>query len=497
MSVSMLVGIALPSFDQHGDEINEGKVKTRLNLIPEDHRFNVPVKLSSWTFHYSHTLLPRRYVSVEDSEGKELLLDVKVTAKRLHLSHSEVKEMTRDGKLDKLIQQARRVSKLFAEMEKNQIVLGSHDSKKFLNMIHELKKDNGGIAIRTRLKEREYLLDKNKNGFVDMYRIEEVLGGGKFGIVRSMVDVLKNRKIPIVIKEVYVQKRLQENDSNIDENEEKKNSSIKQDGLIAKEANQSHIDAENEYLLLCHLHKNGKITGIQYAPFKFLKILDPDSLKLITAYITPKYDRNFCEEIERLDELESREPEMALQAKLFQFYQHLSGLTHLHENGILHGDIKPGNILVKLNSKGMLVSDIADLGGAMMSISERRMRSVYTRAYYPESDLKAKRHVTENRDYREMEEKRDVFALGMVFYKTLTHNHRPYDLTPEGYVDVQSAYQEMTDPRIPKKLQILIKQMLDPDHSRRPSAYEGFKQLDSLLHDYPEILVQLVELANP
>jgi serine/threonine protein kinase len=38
------------------------------------------------------------------------------------------------------------------------------------------------------------------------------------------------------------------------------------------------------------------------------------------------------------------------------------GLCYLHESGVVHGDLKPGNVLLKAASQGRLTAKLADFG---------------------------------------------------------------------------------------------------------------------------------------
>lgn len=92
-------------------------------------------------------------------------------------------------------------------------------------------------------------------------------------------------------------------------------------------------------------------------------------------------------------------------------YQILKGLTHLHNNGLFHRDVKPENILIKLTPMGELIK-LADLGS---------VRGIYSQPPYTE--------YISTRWYRSPEclltvgnygPKMDVWATGCVFYEILT-----------------------------------------------------------------------------
>ncbi|KAL3278819.1 hypothetical protein HHI36_016339 [Cryptolaemus montrouzieri] len=95
----------------------------------------------------------------------------------------------------------------------------------------------------------------------------------------------------------------------------------------------------------------------------------------------------------------------------FFLYQILKGLTHLHNHGLFHRDVKPENILIKMTSLGELIK-LADLGS---------VRGIYSEPPYTE--------YISTRWYRSPEclltvgnygPKMDVWATGCVFYEMLT-----------------------------------------------------------------------------
>ncbi|KAK9885081.1 hypothetical protein WA026_009306 [Henosepilachna vigintioctopunctata] len=99
-----------------------------------------------------------------------------------------------------------------------------------------------------------------------------------------------------------------------------------------------------------------------------------------------------------------------IRVKVF-LYQILKGLTHLHNHGLFHRDVKPENILIKMTNLGELIK-LADLGS---------VRGIYSEPPYTE--------YISTRWYRSPEclltvgnygPKMDVWATGCVFYEMLT-----------------------------------------------------------------------------
>jgi len=108
--------------------------------------------------------------------------------------------------------------------------------------------------------------------------------------------------------------------------------------------------------------------------------------------------------------------------------QHISfGLSYLHlsDMPIVHGDIKPSNILLSFNSQERIVIKLSDFGfsrkissapyGPVIGGTKQFMaRECFNNEFYPATD---------------------VYALGVIFYILLT-NHFPYDVDRYTLVEI-------------------------------------------------------------
>ncbi len=149
------------------------------------------------------------------------------------------------------------------------------------------------------------------------------------------------------------------------------------------------------------------------------------------------------------------------------------GLKYAHEKGIIHRDIKPGNIMISMNGE----VKITDFGIAVKT--ERTEESDLTRtgtilgtpAYMSPEQIRSPKTV----DYRT-----DIYSLGILMYEMLTGN-RPYgnDFSMENIVNIRKGkYTPLrkTDVVIPDFLNSLIKKMIAPTRSAR------FNSLNSLIN---------------
>ena len=90
----------------------------------------------------------------------------------------------------------------------------------------------------------------------------------------------------------------------------------------------------------------------------------------------------------------------------------LDGLAHLHDRGIYHRDIKPGNILV--TSEGVPV--LIDFGSARQRLSERSMTVVESAGYTPFEQLQSRGNVGPWSD---------LYALAATLVKVMTGEAPP------------------------------------------------------------------------
>jgi serine/threonine protein kinase len=98
----------------------------------------------------------------------------------------------------------------------------------------------------------------------------------------------------------------------------------------------------------------------------------------------------------------------------------LSALNHAHQQGIVHCDIKPENILLQLNPGGW-TARISDFGIARLSkeAHESEMGHTGSPAY-----------MAPERFYNQHPKASDLYAVGVILYELLL-GHRPFSGTPD------------------------------------------------------------------
>ena len=90
----------------------------------------------------------------------------------------------------------------------------------------------------------------------------------------------------------------------------------------------------------------------------------------------------------------------------------LDALAHLHDRGIYHRDIKPGNILI--NTEG--IPTLIDFGSARQRLSERSLTVIESPGYTPFEQLESRGNVGPWSD---------LYALGGTIFKALTGEAPP------------------------------------------------------------------------
>jgi serine/threonine protein kinase len=159
----------------------------------------------------------------------------------------------------------------------------------------------------------------------------------------------------------------------------------------------------------------------------------------------------------------------------------LGALKYLHEKGIVHGDIKPPNILYCIQDDGTITYKLADFDGARRISGDERHASVPSLATLP--------YCSPHRlSTCAQEPECDIWALGVTLH-ALRHGRFPFPSTPPLRADVQVArcimkgqlvlfeYSEATDDPAEVELRALIEATLTLSVANRPTASALYSQV--------------------
>jgi serine/threonine protein kinase len=126
------------------------------------------------------------------------------------------------------------------------------------------------------------------------------------------------------------------------------------------------------------------------------------------------------------------------------FERLLAGLSYLHANGVIHGDIKPQNIILQPESHGAVM---IDFGLSMVKPTGRDVNIGYTAHFSPPEQLST--------DRKPLIPESDFYALGMTMIYALT-----------------GKLTKRTDPamkKIPEEMRQFLLDLTHPDILKRPN----------------------------
>lgn len=156
------------------------------------------------------------------------------------------------------------------------------------------------------------------------------------------------------------------------------------------------------------------------------------------------------------------------------------GLTYLHQNKIVHQDIKPANILVDTRGDKPIYV-LSDFGissktktrlSHSVNINSKNQGTSMTEAYAPPEKFSSKR------EDRKPDRKGDIFSFGISLYE-LACGNLPFDDLSTGrellHSDVEVDFSEIKN----EKLKRIIQLCMQPDKDSRPSAAELLNMVKS------------------
>ncbi len=160
------------------------------------------------------------------------------------------------------------------------------------------------------------------------------------------------------------------------------------------------------------------------------------------------------------------------------------GLRHAHGKGVIHRDIKPGNIMLVTDEVGRERPAIVDFG---LVRSKRRgeHQEVTTTGVY--MGTPAYMAPEQARGEKDLTDRVDIYSLGCMLFRMLT-GHLPYssdNAVTTAVMHIQDPFPPMAnkapDISVPRAVEDLVRAMMSKQAHQRPTAAQLVQRIDSLL----------------
>ena len=286
---------------------------------------------------------------------------------------------------------------------------------------------------------QEKLIWENRGYQKNNYKRGNLIGKGAFGYVYESINPIFDNKIAMKIID---KNKMNINDNNNILNEEKE-------------------DMKSEINIL-------------------KKLSHPNIVKIFEFYETDNYFyiiTEFCKSGELSKYINNNN--LTESQLCVIFYQVFSGLMYLHENHIIHGDLKPQNILISSKENNSVSNEIyswikiIDFGTAKMFKKEIiKGNDIVGTLYYIAPEV-----FSSNSD--NYDEKSDIWSVGIILYKALTKKYPFIGKSDDETVlsILENDYDDSLLMNYSDELKDLIKNLLMKDPNKRPSATEALNHI--------------------
>jgi serine/threonine-protein kinase len=171
----------------------------------------------------------------------------------------------------------------------------------------------------------------------------------------------------------------------------------------------------------------------------------------------------------------------------------LSALQHGHEQGVVHRDVKPSNILLDLEPDGRLIPKLVDFGIAKMPRNDRSKTMdglvLGTPSYMSPEQIKAD---------ADIDGRSDLFSSAVVFYEMLTGICPFAAPTPSAAIAAVLQNAVDPDPRIDPRLWLEIQRALSKrPKERHASAAEMRVAMLAAIGETEDSLASVLRSAPP
>ncbi|WP_394700861.1 serine/threonine-protein kinase [uncultured Methanobacterium sp.] len=234
----------------------------------------------------------------------------------------------------------------------------------------------------------------------------------------------------------------------------------------------TNIDDKKEYAIKIpkiHKEKTGKTFVKEVANWTILN--HPNIVKLHDVNIieTPYIEMEYCE-----DQLEEKKRELSEAINIICGVA--AGLQYAHSKNIIHGDIKPSNILMKNNQ-----AKISDWGLSKLKTDKSVTLSGFTPQYAAPEQISS--------EYGKGDERTDIYQLGGVAYMLLTGQPPLADYTPNIYEAILNQKPDPITKYNPqaKNIEPIIMKCLE---KQKKDRYQNMNELITDLNSYKKNLIQ-------
>ncbi len=211
----------------------------------------------------------------------------------------------------------------------------------------------------------------------------------------------------------------------------------------------------------------GEIFLREIENWKKLKHINIVKLYYSNIYPYPYIEMEYCEK-----ELEKIKNNLNLKDSVMLIFEVLNGLKYAHDNGIIHKDLKPSNILISNN-----IPKITDWGLSKSVDSDSTIINALTLQYSAPEQISG----------GSIDKRTDIYQMGIILYE-LTTKKLPFK--NNNFKIMQDIENKMPtepfelNPIIDKELNDIIMKCIQKDKSKR---YQSVRELQSDLATYLDI----------